>query len=288
MKLAPECRSCLLTRIAEETKLVTDDEDVIRDAVFDCAKLYDERCGENVSASVIAGAVHRLCYDIAGSNDPYVFLKEQDNRIAEAVAKEIAPMLSTLHDYITAAVIGNAMDYGVAGHEIAKNFTGYFHEMFERGLAHDDTEKILALAERVVYFTDNCGEVIFDKLLMQKLRENGSFVTAVVKDQPMLNDVTLKEAEELCLRDSADEVFHAGGAQLGVHPQFFPPETASAVKNATLIISKGLANYESLTEYEGLPRVAYLMTVKCEPVARHIGAKKGDLVAIVIPQSGGS
>ncbi|MCZ9320267.1 MAG: ARMT1-like domain-containing protein, partial [Methanocorpusculum sp.] len=180
---------------------------------------------------------------------------------------------------------GNAMDYGVAGHEIAKDFTGYFREMFERGLALDDTERILALAERVVYCTDNCGEAVFDKLLCAELRRRGSHVTIVVKDQPMLNDVTMQEARDLRLDEAADAVYHAGGgAQLGLHPDVYPPEVVAAMRDATLIIAKGLANYESLTEYAGLPPVAYLMTVKCEPVARHVGARKGDLIAVLRQQ----
>jgi uncharacterized protein with ATP-grasp and redox domains len=189
-------------------------------------------------------------------------------------------MLTGIHDFIVAAVIGNAMDYGVAGHEIARDFAAYFRRMFARGLARDDTERILALSDRVVYFTDNCGEIVFDALLISALRKNGSHVTLVVKDGPMLNDATVKEAAELGI--SADAVLSAGGgSQLGVHPEFFSPELAAAMEKATLVISKGLANYESFTEYDNLPPVAYLMTVKCDPVARHVGAERGDLIAVL-------
>ena len=280
MRLAPECRACLLSRVVAEAEYASSDAETVALARKRCTELYDSRAEEPVGASVIAGAVHRCCYEIIGSADPYADLKLQDNEIAALVAEAVHPMLSSVHDYVVAAVIGNAMDYGVAGHEIAKDFIGYFREMFERGLALDDTEQILALAERVVYCTDNCGEVVFDKLLCSELRRMGSHVTIVVKDQPMLNDVTMQEADDLHLDEAADAVLHAGGgAQLGLHSELYPPEIVSAMQNATIIMAKGLANYESLTEYSGLPPVAYLMTVKCEPVARHVGAKKGDLIA---------
>ncbi|MDU9376896.1 hypothetical protein McpSp1_15330 [Methanocorpusculaceae archaeon Sp1] len=282
MRLAPECRACLLSRVVAEAGYAGADEETAQQALEMCTQLYDSRASEPIGASVVAGAVHRCCYEVIGSSDPYAELKVQDNLIAANVAKAVAPMLSDVHDYIVAAVIGNAMDYGVAGHEIAQDFTKYFREMFERGLALDDTEKILALADRVVYCTDNCGEVVFDRMLCEALKRRGSHVTIVVKDQPMLNDVTMKEAEDLALSEVCDAVLHAGGgAQLGLHPDLYPPEVVDAMQNATLIISKGLANYESLTEYDNLPPVAYLMTVKCEPVARHVGAKKGDLIAVL-------
>jgi len=123
---------------------------------------------------------------------------------------------------------------------------------------------------------------MFDKKFCEALKSAGAHVTVVVKDGPMLNDVTKTEAEVVHLADSCDKVCHGGGgAQLGTHPEFFPAETADAVKNATLIIAKGLANYESLTEYEIDKPVAYLMMIKCHAVGRTVGAKKGDLAAIL-------
>ena len=124
MRLAPECRACLLSRVVAEAKHAGADADTVSAALERCTELYDSRADEPIGASVIAGAVHRCCYAVIGSKDPYADLKVQDNAIAEKVVQDVQPMLSNVHDYIVAAVIGNAMDYGVAGHEIAKDFTG--------------------------------------------------------------------------------------------------------------------------------------------------------------------
>jgi uncharacterized protein with ATP-grasp and redox domains len=144
MRLAPECRACLLSRVVAEAEYAGANAEIVATALERCTELYDSREDEPVGASVIAGAVHRCCYAVIGSDDPYADLKVQDNAVAAGVAEAVRPMRSSVHDYIVAAVIGNAMDYGVAGHEIAKDFTRYFREMFEHGLAQDDTEKILA------------------------------------------------------------------------------------------------------------------------------------------------
>lgn len=111
-------------------------------------------------------------------------------------------------------------------------------------------------------------------------------MTVVVKDRPMLNDVTLKEAYEIGLEKVADAVYTGGGgALLGTHPQAFSDDVKAAVSNATLLIAKGLANYESMTEYEWDKPVAYLMMIKCDAVGRDLSeysgraVKKGDLVA---------
>ena len=124
MRLAPECRACLLSRVVAEATHAGAAADTVSAALERCTELYDSRADEPIGASVIAGAVHRCCYAVIGSKDPYADLKVQDNAIAEKVVQDVQPMLSNVHDHIVAAVIGNAMDYGVAGHEIAKDFTG--------------------------------------------------------------------------------------------------------------------------------------------------------------------
>jgi uncharacterized protein with ATP-grasp and redox domains len=60
-----------------------------------------------------------------------------------------------------------------------------------------------------------------------------------------------------------------------------PAETMRATKEADVIVSKGMANYESLSD-EGFRPIAYLMRAKCEPVARSIGVKKGWNVAKLV------
>ncbi|HJJ48971.1 MAG TPA: ARMT1-like domain-containing protein [Methanocorpusculum sp.] len=282
MKLAPECRDCLKNKIRDQSGYIVKDARRIDEIVEICDRVYEEESKKSTAAAVVSGAMHRRNYAEIGCADPYIEIKRRDNIRAESIVEAVKPEMHSLHDWMKAAIIGNAMDYGVTGHNVAEDFTRFFRDMFAKELAIDDSAKFLPLAKRVVYFTDNCGEVMFDKKFCEALKAAGAHVTVVVKDQPMLNDVTQKEAAEIRLADSCDKVCHGGGgAQLGTHPQFFPVQTADAVKNATLIIAKGLANYESLTEYDIDIPTAFLMMIKCHAVARMVDAKKGDLVAIL-------
>lgn len=282
MKLAPECRECLLNKVRQQSKLVLKDSEKIEKVVSDCLEVYDREAEKTLAAAVVSGAVHRKNYAELGVEDLYREIKIRDNETAEKVVLAVSPKLKTIHDWITASVIGNAIDYGVTGHDVAKNFTDFFTTMFEKGLALDDTEKFLKLTGRIVYFTDNCGEAVFDKYLCKTLRENGSHVTVVVKDKPMLNDLTLVEAHEIHFEDYCDNLYSGGGGmQLGTHPQFFSEEVKKAVEESTLIIAKGLANYESLTEYNLKKPTAYLMMVKCHAVGRVVGTEKNNLIAVL-------
>lgn len=282
MKLAPECRECLLKKIRDQSRYVITDEARIDEIVHICDGVYEEEAKKSLAAADVSGAMHRRNYAELNCSDPYAAIKARDNLRAAQIVDAVSPHLSSLHDWMKAAIIGNSMDYGVTGHDVASDFTSYFNKMFAQEFAIDDSAKFLPLAKRVVYFTDNCGEVMFDKMFCEELRKAGAHVTMVVKDGPMLNDVTRKEAEEINLAASCDVVCHGGGGSLlGTHPQYFPPETAEAVKNATLLIAKGLANYESLTEYAIGKPTAFLMMIKCHAVARVVGVKKGDLVAML-------
>jgi hypothetical protein len=52
----------------------------------------------------------------------------------------------------------------------------------------------------------------------------------------------------------------------------------SEMKSADLIISKGMANFEALSNESYCP-ILYIMRAKCRPVAEAIGARKNDNVA---------
>lgn len=288
MKLAHECRDCLLSKVNSQAHYVLDDPLQIEKITSRCAEIFDAGYAAGEGAAVTAGEIHRFCYAQVNNVDLYADIKTRDNARAREVVNAVRSKVTTLHDTLIASVLGNAMDYGVTGHHVAENFTRYFEEVFARGLAIDDSEKFLPLAKNVVFFTDNCGEVIFDMLFIEELKRAGAHVTVVVKDSPMLNDVTMKEAKAVGLEKVADAVYvGGGGALLGTHPAHFPAEVVDAVSNATLFIAKGLANYESMTEYEFDCPIAYLMMIKCDAVGRDVSirsgrdVKKGDLIAFM-------
>ncbi len=71
-----------------------------------------------------------------------------------------------------------------------------------------------------------------------------------------------------------------GSNAVGVSLREASGELLKALKSSGLIISKGMANYESLSD-AGFRPMAYLLRAKCEPVAASLGAKKGMNVAML-------
>jgi hypothetical protein len=67
-----------------------------------------------------------------------------------------------------------------------------------------------------------------------------------------------------------------------------PDDLREAIDRCSLIIAKGMANYEALTEHRELPPTAYLMAVKCPTIAEEVGVPEGSLVAILEKYGTGS
>ena len=272
MKITDTCTDCMISRVRMECTFCNASEAKTDEAIFECSALLNEIRNEPLSHPQIASRIHRRAYEILGTKDPFDRLKRQSNNQAIEVCKKVQGDLVSFRDHVLAAVIGNTFDYGVKGHIVEDDFSAFFAREFEKELTVDDTDAILPLCTRVVYLSDNCGEIVFDRLLIKYLKSQGAHVTLAVKDSPALNDATLEDAWDLHLDFIVDCLTTTGGgAEIGISMENSPADLKSAIKRCTIIIAKGMANFESLSEMQNLPPVAYLMAAKCGPVAEEAG-----------------
>jgi uncharacterized protein with ATP-grasp and redox domains len=284
MKITEQCIDCLLSRVELECTLCRADSALTDAAMSECRRLMGELRSAPLSHPQIASRIHRRAYEILGNPDPFAELKDRGNQQAREVCKEVRKNLSTFRDFVLASVIGNTFDYGVKGHTVEENFSAFFRREFAQGLTIDDTGKIAPLCSRVVYLSDNCGEIVLDRLLIEYLKAQGSHVTLAVKEVPILNDATLMDAHELGLDILVDHITtNGGGAEIGICMDTIPEDLRVAIAECTIIIAKGMANFESLSEMDNLPAVAYLMAAKCKPVADEVGVRVGSKIALLRP-----
>ncbi len=280
MKQYPPCYDCLLSRAGLECSLSNADEMLTTDTIKKAEKLLTFLQTTPYTHPVVASHLHKSIYRWLNVSDPFKELKDISGKQAEEVFTLIKGSLKSFHDFALASVIGNVFDYGVKGHHISSNFKKFFKKEFTSGFYRDDTDKILKHSSRVVYFTDNCGEIVFDRALIKFLKDRGSHVTLVVKDKPILNDATLEDAIEFGLTDVADETFTTGSdGEIGVRFDRLPMQVLDAIDNCTLILSKGMANYESLREEEAIVPIAYLLAAKCIPIAEELNVPIGSKIA---------
>jgi uncharacterized protein with ATP-grasp and redox domains len=280
VKIHNRCYDCLLGRIVYECRLSTSDEGRIAHVLSDCRSLLDRYRRAPHPASLVASAVHRRAYDLLRDPDPYRRIKEMSTGEAIRACRAVRGTLRGFRDHALASAIANTFDYGVSSHRVTDDFPAFFSSEFRKGFLIDDTGRMEQRAGEVVYFTDNAGEIVFDRLFIGYLAGTGSPVTVAVKGAPILNDATVDDAERAGLRRFA-RVTTTGSGDIGVDLEKIPRDLREAMERCTLVIAKGMANYEALTEYEDLPPVAYLMAVKCPTIAEEVGVPEGSLVAIL-------
>jgi uncharacterized protein with ATP-grasp and redox domains len=289
MKTTPQCAPCLLNRVLYEAELSTDNEELRFKAVKVGLEYLREHHLPGSDAIEISTGIHRKAYAVLGDKDPYRAAKELSNRLAAAAIPHVREILEStpaaerFRLAVLLSIAGNTFDFGVQGHNVeTDDFGAFLEKMIRQGLDIDDTDRIATLARKgnVLYLVDNCGEIYFDELLIEQLKLLGAKVTLVVRGEYILTDVTMEDVLRMGLDKKVDRVLTTGSNAVGVSLREAPPELLEALRSSDLIISKGMANYESLSD-AGFRPMAYLLRAKCEPVAASIGAKKGMNVAML-------
>ncbi len=275
MQLTPDCVPCLLKRVIFQARLLGNGCE--SEAVGAALKAYAREYAPGRNSAEVATEVHRAAYAVMKA-DPYRQMKLDSDEIAGRYLQRVTEYVESSDDPFSAAVrvavIGNIMDFGtpfaISGPE---QFDSRFQSMLDQGIGSDDTPRFRELLKgcrKVLYFFDNCGESQFDRLLIRQIRRRGILVTGVVRGEAILNDVTMEDALRIGLDKELDGIVTTGGFMVGTVLSKAGDDLKEELSGADLIIAKGMANYESLSDQDaGMPKVHILRT-KCSAVARSL------------------
>jgi hypothetical protein len=276
MKIQTECVPCLIKRIIFESEQSTKNPKIKKKAIKNACKALGDFYDPNECSASIATKVHRIVYDTLKDDDPYKNLKKQSNSIAKKLLPKIEEYVKNsdnkLKTSMLCSIIGNMMDFGIeGGSKSPETLEDKFDRYFSQGLSYDDYNKldeILSKSKKVLLFTDNCGEIVFDKILCKELKKKYPYIylTLVVKGRSVLSDATLSDAIELGFEEIVDEIITTGCFAVGVDFEKMPNDLKKALNDCDLIICKGMANYESFSETNFKP-IAYLLRTKCNAIA---------------------
>ena len=282
MKISRECISCLARQaveIAEEaTKDETMQEEIIRKSLEELGKM-----DFNETAPEIAFRMHQHAKNITGISDPYVRLKDQYNEIAKEIYGRIIEekWLDSAADPFDMAcrlaIAGNIIDFSVGLElkhaEIVKSIEDSInHDIF--GTGTEALREAVKKSKNIMVIADNAGEIIFDKFLLESLPTEK--VTYVVKGGPIVNDATMEDAISAGIVDVVNVIDNGHCAQ-GTILKDCSEEFRKEFSKADLIISKGQANFETLSDIKD-KTIFYLLRAKCSSVASAIGCKRMDYV----------
>ena len=291
MKVSAACLPCMVHRAYKEVCHATDDPALRLKVMMEVAKLLAREFGPDAVPAVVGTKRDRLVKALTGNPDPYKAIKEASNKAAMRIrpwAEELIERASgpygRFRKACLCAIVGNAMEFDILGHEFGFEDLRALIEGAEENMAIDDVKAVydaVRRARKVLYLTDNAGEIAFDVLLVHEIRSLGPEVTVAVKSKPCINDALMEDALAVGMDEAADHLITTGTDSVGLVLEWASSECLRAYKEADIVIAKGMGNIETLTEYKHDKPVAFLLYTKCETIADHLGVERGKCVAIL-------
>lgn len=281
MKTQIDCIPCMFRQAINTARLLTDDQSVIRRILLRVADWTREISLDN-SPAINSKPIYLMVSEVTGISDPYAQQKKATNRGAIALLPELRKFIRKSPDPLDAAlhiaIAGNVIDMGI-GHSF--DFNREIEEILEimnrkLGISDlPDLKKELRPGTRLLYLADNAGEIVFDRLLIEQLRNTGVKITLAVKSAPIINDATMEDARVAGLTRLV-KVISTGGNDVGVNWNNISREFMNTVNNADIILAKGHGNFETCDDRP--ENFYFLLKIKCEMVANQIGGNLGDLI----------
>ena len=282
MKISYECGPCFLRQAKEALDLSTDDEALKMEIMGDIFKFLSRNFESGTNSNSTGSAMHKMIIERTGCRDPYYNEKIQGNEIALRYLPEVEKILrddDSLENYVKISIIGNILDFGAF--TLDDDIESVIRQSLKKDLVIKDVEefeKALKTNDKVLYLVDNTGEIVFDKLLLNKIKDYDLDITIAVKSQPILNDATKKEALEAGL-DEFGEIVEIGCGTVGYVDSEISQEFREIFNAHKFIISKGMGNYEGLTEIDLQDKdVFFLLCAKCNTISKDIGVNLHDML----------
>ena len=269
------CLQCLLRRnIALAQTLGTEEQ------AMAFAKEIMKLCiaaPEGVSSPWFGPQIADLLHDMYGLDydrfrqeklDSNRFVLERLPAIREKVTSAKDPVLAGLQF----AILGNYLDFsalqGQVSFEKLEEMLDKALEMELDGQVYADFCRDLRRGGKLVYLTDNAGEIGFDRVLAEAIASAypDIAITFCVRGAIAQNDATREDAAAVGI---PFPVIDNGNRVAGTQLDMLSPEAAAALSGADVILAKGMANAETMLGCGY--NVYYAFLVKCQRFVTRFG-----------------
>lgn len=238
------------------------------------------RHGRSESSPWLAEQIDQLYEKFWGGPEDYTLIKHRYNHLLLEKEPEIVRQIRGSEDPIEESIkyvcAANYIDFSAVENVTEQTFEQLLEKAKSETVPQEEYQafrKDLEKARKLVYLTDNCGEIVLDKVFIRFLKESCPHlqIAVIVRGKDVLNDATMEDAREVGLTDLVPCVGNDNGAP-GTVLKRFGEQTRRLLLDADLVISKGQGNFESLYG-EGV-NPYYLFLCKCELFVRRFGLEQ--------------
>jgi len=270
--------SCLVTRQQENIDR-HEDEELKSNYMKKVLRTVSE-AKEQESAPIIVAKLNKLYQEYFGESYSYEAIKKKYNNLLlqkeEIIWNNIQAADDSLLEALKYSRAGNYIDFGVMGNVDDDMLNGLLESVQQDQIdsrLYQTFTKELQNAEELVYLTDNCGEVVLDKLFIKCIKDKYPqiHVTAIVRGKNALNDATMEDARMVGLTEIADVI--GNGTEIpGTDLEQIDIKAKECIEAADVIISKGQGNFKTL--YGCGLNIYYLFLCKCEWFVKRFGLER--------------
>ena len=199
------------------------------------------------------------------------FVLERLPMLREKAEKAQDPVYAALQ----LAVLGNYIDFSALRGEVDFSvLDGMLDKAMDLDLdkgVYLDFLKDLEAGKKLLYITDNAGEIGFDRVLAEQLQKRYPHleITFCVRGKPVSNDATREDASAVGI---TWPVIDNGCAIGGTCIEHISQEAKDAMDSADVILSKGMGNTESM--YGCGYNIYYAFLIKCDRFIQYFGKPK--------------
>lgn len=278
MKLNPFCMCCALNKQEQKIRHYPDMEkktEYIKKVMALIANTEENDCAPSLSVDI-----QKLYSSFWNCPmEDFTKIKKEFNQLMLNMEASIEDKIRKANDPLEKALlyarIGNYIDFAALSNVDQSTVITLLDEKSSEALDEKEYKNFLhdlSSARKLVYLTDNCGEVVLDKLAVRILKEQypDLDITVIVRGYPVVNDATMEDAEEIGLTDLV-KVIGNGSNVGGTWIPGINSESRELLYNADLIIAKGQGNFETLNDC-GL-NIYYLFLCKCDLFQRRFHAE---------------
>ena len=277
MKINSFCMSCLVQAQARNIQKFEDEEKKSR-YMREIFKLLLDSDPE-LSAPALLEPVTKLYESYWGTQEGFQAEKKSFNDFLLSMEEELEKKIRSTKDPLATALcyarLGNYIDLSALSDVSTEKLLELFAKAEEESLDAEEYQHFLQdlkHGEYLVYLTDNCGEVVLDKLVIKLLKEQYPKlrIEVLVRGIPVTNDVDIEDAEYVGLTKLVP-VFGNGSGIAGTELSKISQEAREKLERADVIISKGQGNFETIHTC-GL-NIYYLFLCKCDWFMQRFHAK---------------
>lgn len=272
VRLNPECIPCLLGNQLERYPKDIDNSKKI--AYMQAILRVIADASDSMSAPMIMREITKIQRQMFGNEMDYSEIKRHFNQLMLEKEMDVQTEIDASEDElklaIQFAIIGNFIDFGAMKSVNEQKLEEFLHSAREISVNEEEyisLRKDILDAKKITYLTDNCGEIVMDKLLIrviQKMNPDAN-LTVLVRGEQVLNDATLEDAVQVGLTEMAD-VRGNGSDIAGTCIEELSEEARKIIYDSDVILAKGQGNFETM-QMCGL-NVYYIFMCKCEMFAR--------------------